>query len=421
MEVIMSCVDEIASIAECEWVDVKTELDKTDRTIYLHNSDRTTFKRCRRKWDFSSPFRKNLRTKVENHKPFWFGSAIHFAFEDYHGYNRFGSLNAAFDAYTESFNPADLPDDIDELKELGHNMLDHYGSWIFTLEDRFETVWIDGKPQVEVTFDLLFEDLTELAPDGIKIAYGGTFDRVVQDKDGKWYILDYKTAKVFDTAKLPTDQQISAYLWAAEQIYQREFEGFVYVQLHKSPPKPPKLLKNGKVSTAKLQRTTKMLYLRKLQEVYGYEDYLFKASEEELDYLLNLDKEYNENQNLEQFGDCGLLVSIVHRSQTHIENTYDHIIAEGKEMINPDLPIYPNFTKDCSWDCQFKDACLALEDVGDCSFYMDGYEQREEDNDDDVKPWRLNLYRQHPDKYPEEQYRFKTSNDLEEFILSTNE
>ena len=48
MEVIMSCVDEIASIAECEWVDVKTELDKTDRTIYLHNSDRTAFKRCRR-------------------------------------------------------------------------------------------------------------------------------------------------------------------------------------------------------------------------------------------------------------------------------------------------------------------------------------------------------------------------------------
>ena len=389
-------------------------------TIYLHNSDRTTFKRCRRKWDFSSPFRQNLRTKVENHKPFWFGSAIHFAFEDYHGYNKFGSLQAAFDAYVDSFNPADLPDDIDELKQLGHDILDHYGSWVFTLEDRFETVWIDGVPQVEVTFDLLFEDLSEIAPDGTNIAYGGTFDRVVQDKDGKWYILDYKTAKVFDTAKLPTDQQISAYLWAAEQIYEREFEGFVYVQLHKSPPKPPKQLKNGKLSTAKLQRTTKMLYLRKLQEVYGYEDYLFKASKEELDYLLNLDKEYNESQTLEQFGDCGLLVSVVHRSQTHIENTYDHIIAEGKEMLNPDIAIYPNFTKDCSWDCQFKDACLALEDIGDCSFYMDGYEKREEDNNADVKPWRLNLYRQHPDKYPEEQYRFKTSDDLGTFINNMN-
>ena len=52
---------------------------------------------------------------------------------------------------------------------------------------------------------------------------------------------------------------------------------------------------------------------------------------------------------------------------------------------------------------------------------MDLYENREEDNNDDIKPWRLNLYRQHPGKYPEEQYRFKTSNDLEGFILSTNE
>ena len=387
------------------------------KTIYLHNSDRTTFKRCRRKWDFSSPFRQNLRTRVENNKAFWFGSAIHFAFEDFHGYNRFGSLKAAFDAYVASFNPAELPDNIEELIQQGHDMLDHYGSWIFTLDEKFETVWIDGVPQVEITFDLLFEDLSEMAPDGTNIAYGGTFDRIVQDKDGRWYILDYKTAKVFDTAKLPTDQQISAYLWAAEQIYQREFEGFVYVQLHKTPPKSPKILKSGKVSTAKSQRTTKMLYLRKLQEVSGYEDYVFKASKEELDYLVDLDTEYTNNQTLEQFGDCGLLVSIVYRSQNHIEATYDHIIAEGKEMLNPDIAIYPNFTKDCSWDCSFKDACLSLEDIGDCEFYMDGYEKREEDNDNDIKPWRLNLYRQHPDKYPEEQYRFKVSDDLESFIF----
>ena len=386
------------------------------KTIYLHNSDRTTFKRCRRKWDFSSPFRQNLRTKVENNKAFWFGSAIHFAFEDFHGYNKFGSLKAAFDAYVGSFNPADLPDNIEDLIQQGYDMLDHYGSWIFTLDEKFQTVWIDGVPQVEVTFDLLFEDLTEIAPDGTHIAYGGTFDRIVQDKDGRWYILDYKTAKVFDTAKLPTDQQISAYLWAAEQIYQREFEGFVYVQLHKTPPKEPKILKNGKLSTAKNQRTTKMLYLRKLQEVYGYEDYIFKATNEELDYLVDLDSEYNSSQTLNQFGDCGLLVNIVTRSDNHIEMTYDHIIAEGKEMLNPDIAIYPNFTKDCSWDCSFKDACLSLEDIGDCEFYMDLYETREEDNDDDIKPWRLNLYRQHPDKYPEEQYRFKTSDDLEAFI-----
>ena len=77
MEVMSSCVDEISSL-EFEWIN--PEPNKIDKTIYLHNSDRTAFKRCRRKWDFSSPFRQNLRTRVENHKPFWFGSAFNSAF-----------------------------------------------------------------------------------------------------------------------------------------------------------------------------------------------------------------------------------------------------------------------------------------------------------------------------------------------------
>lgn len=385
------------------------------KTIYLHNSDRTTFKRCRRKWDFSSPFRQNLRTKVENHKPFWFGSAIHFAFEDYHGYRKHGNLYNAFQAYVDSFNPEDLPEGIDELLEDAKGMLGHYETWLPILEDKFKTVWIDGVPQVEINFDLVFEDLTSLAPLGTTISYGGTFDRIVEDADGNWYILDYKTAKVFDTSKLATDQQISAYLWAAEQIYNREFAGFVYLQISKNPPKPPKILKKGNVSVSKSQRTTPILYHETLIKVHG-EDYANVCSSEELDFLQSLEREFESSQTLESFGDCGIQVNIVTRTLTHIENTYDHMIAEGREMLNPNIEIYPNFTKDCSWDCQFKDACLAIEEIGDCSFYMDLYEKREEDNEDDVKLWRLNLYRLNPELYPEEQYRFKVSTDLDNFL-----
>lgn len=385
------------------------------KTVYLHNSDRTTFKRCRRKWDFSSPFRQNLRTKVENHKPFWFGSAIHFAFEDFHGYRKHGDLYNAFKAYVDSFNPDDLPDSIDEMVQDANDMLKHYESWLPVLDDKFKTVWIEGVPQVEINFSLVFEELTDLAPDNTMIAYGGTFDRIVEDQDGRWYILDYKTAKVFDTSKLPTDQQISAYLWAAEQIYDREFEGFVYLQINKNPPKPPKLLKKGTVSVSKSQRTTAILYRETLVTLYG-EDFENVCSDEELEFLRELETGFEATQTYNSFGDCGIQVNIVTRSTTHIENTYEHILAEGREMLNPNLEIYPNFTKDCSWDCQFKDACLSLEELNDCSFYMDLYEHREEDNHDDVKPWRLNLYRLNPELYPGEQYRFKVADDLETFI-----
>lgn len=55
--------------------------------IPIHNSDRGTFKLCRRRWDWSSPMRNNLMTDVEQsgvYMPFWFGSGIHWALKMYY-------------------------------------------------------------------------------------------------------------------------------------------------------------------------------------------------------------------------------------------------------------------------------------------------------------------------------------------------
>jgi len=55
--------------------------------IPIHTSDRETFKDCRRKWDWSSPARKNLVRKVKVHgviMHFWFGTGIHLALQKYY-------------------------------------------------------------------------------------------------------------------------------------------------------------------------------------------------------------------------------------------------------------------------------------------------------------------------------------------------
>src|SRR5215471_11175705 len=55
--------------------------------IPIHASDRGTFKRCRRKWDWSSPMRRNLQPNVEMMRPdknLWFGTGIHYALAQYY-------------------------------------------------------------------------------------------------------------------------------------------------------------------------------------------------------------------------------------------------------------------------------------------------------------------------------------------------
>jgi hypothetical protein len=47
------------------------------------------------------------------------------------------------------------------------------------------------------------------------------------------------------------------------------------------------------------------------------------------------------------------------------------IIAEVLEMLDPALPLYPNPTKDCSWDCPFKIPCLAMDDGSDYQYVLD--------------------------------------------------
>lgn len=55
--------------------------------IPIHASDRGTYKRCRRRWDWSSPARRNLVPKVALNgviMPLWFGTGIHYAMEKFY-------------------------------------------------------------------------------------------------------------------------------------------------------------------------------------------------------------------------------------------------------------------------------------------------------------------------------------------------
>ncbi len=323
-----------------------------DRVAVIRTSDRQTFKRCRRKWAFQSHLRMNL-DQIERPSYFWIGTGGHFALEDWHGYNYYGHPCEAFLAYRKACIAAakvgkiQTPDDMDEQTELCIGILENYLEWC-TNRDALETLWIDGEPQVEVKIRV---PLPIEPPEGYDlVVYQGTIDRVcVIDKD--YWIQDWKFYKSFQDGLLDFDQQMSAYSWIASTVYEEPIAGAMLHQFRKTLPVAPRILVSGKISTASDQLTTHGLYKHALIELYGTVDKSPRGNVRCLNELAA-----QEGFERDRF----IARERTHRTPSQLESEGTHILMEAADMLDPDLPLYPNATKDCSWDCQNLDVCLMM-------------------------------------------------------------
>jgi len=329
--------------------------------VNIRTSDRIAFKRCRRKWGFSSHLRLN-RTEDQARAPLWSGTGFHFAMEDFHGHNRFGDPRKAFMAYVAATQATPLkrvPEDLAEQIELVHGMIDYYLDWLST-RDHLKTFVYEGKPQVEVNFQIPIPlDPAYVEACGYsQVMYSGTIDRVVEDEYGRLWVLDYKTAKSFVTSHLDTDPQIGAYLWAGSVLYPgRPFAGFVYQQHLKKLVEPPKYLSSRRMfSTAKTQATTHKAYSKALKNLYGD---IKAAKPAEIEYLNFLATEESPDM------DAMIRRDWEFRNETQISAEGAKILMEAADMINPELPMYPNPTRDCAFDCSFKMSCIMMDDGSD--------------------------------------------------------
>lgn len=325
----------------------------------IRTSDRKSFKRCRRRWGFESGLKQNL-TMTDQPSYFWLGTGGHFALEDFHGYNYYGHPVEAFHAYVkaqEAFcarSRTNIPDDYREQTELGEGILDYYLTWL-RHRNPLKTYMVNGEPQVEVRIQLEIP-MEHLPPETRewgwdKVVYDATIDRVVEI-DGELWIVDYKFFQSFWTASLDYDQQMSAYIWAASCIYDRPIVGAIMHQFLKRVPSPPRLLASGRLSADKSQATTYYMYKDMVEELYGSVD---KAPSDIVRCLNGLAAKESEDR------DGFIWRSYTKRTPQQIEATGTKIIMEAGEMLNPDLPLYPNETKDCTWDCGFRDVCLMMD------------------------------------------------------------
>jgi hypothetical protein len=339
---------------------------KQERVAVIRTSDRINFRRCRRRWGWNSHLRGNIGPK-QNAAPLWMGSGFHFALEDCHGANHYGHPAEAFLAYKEATIRASrrdmtrLPADIQELTDLSVGMLKYYWDEWMISRDPLQTYFHNGVPQVEVNFRV--EVPWEAGRYGYdRVVYSGTLDRVSIDEHGQLWIVEYKTAKSIQTLHYANDSQVSTYCWAGNLLYGRPIAGVIYQQHRKDIPAAPKILASGRLSTDKRQLITHRSLRSYIKNIYGE---VRKAPQDYVDMLNWMATQ--EDMDSDKF----VRRDKIRRNLHQCEAEAVKILMEVEEMLNPDLPLYPNPDRTCAFMCPFNGACVSLDDGSDWEYELD--------------------------------------------------
>lgn len=327
----------------------------------LRTSDRLLFRRCRRLWGWMSHNRQSRVMKtLEDY--FWLGTGVHYALEDYHGLNFYGHPAKAFLAYSEATRAAGkLPGTWQENERLGIALMSYYAEHWLRNRNPLETFEVDGIPQCEVNGAI---DLGVKTWDGRRILYGFTMDRIVIDEYDRLWVAEYKTAKQIRLYHFDVDEQITSYCWAAWRLYQRPVAGVIYQQHRKSMPVLPKVLASGKVSTDSRQATSAAMYSKMLCDMYGTLD---RAPHDNIvcynKYVMG------EDEDRDRF----VVRHRIERNERQLLSFEEKIFMELEELTRPDLPLYPNPTKDCEFMCPMQAACVAMDDGSEWEGVLDAY------------------------------------------------
>jgi hypothetical protein len=249
------------------------------------------------------------------------------------------------------------------------------------------------------TFQVLAQELTFAIQISTKTGYTGTIDLVYLDNEGRVRFMDHKTTTSLDKYEknAAMDRQISRYWWALQQLQAgkgyikldgewrpvsetvfglqikgREIGPFTYNIVLKDYPVPPNFIKPDKktgkpnISKDKAQKTTYELYVKALLQAGlatetlegqidapGYEDFLTYLLETPKEFFRRVEVMRNQAEIDASIKEFFYTVKDLNQIRSVIENPKT---ATGEPV---DAPIYRNITADCSWDCPFRDVCVA--------------------------------------------------------------
>lgn len=332
----------------------------------IHISDVRTFRTCRRRWHWSSRLRENLESIVP-YPPFFTGKAIHAALEFY--YRDKDNFDATLQKYfeREERNLAKLgelwPGEVEKVREqisLIEGLMEHYILW----QEQDETKYADRNLEF---IDMEVDFSVPLMPD---VNYDGRLDGLVRHKEtGEYWIWEAKTTRTVEdlTTTLPNDEQSSMYLWAARQMYDFPIRGVLYNIMRKKTPMVPRTLQGGMLSKAKSIDTSTFYYRYCVREIFP------DWSDETIDEMYGDILEELREKDSKFF-----LRFPLYRTEDEIDMVVDYIRATAKEMLDPDIALYPSPGWMTCKMCTFRSPCLTMNSSGNYQALLNAeYQVRE--------------------------------------------
>jgi hypothetical protein len=387
----------------------------------LHTSESKSFRGCRRRWSWI--FRDFYYPTVTA-KPLEFGVAFHKAMEALYDPDTWNDREVAFSiakvvfkktveaqrkAFEINHGPLDpeVAADYTGRVVLGLGMLTYYYQKVLPVYDwgQFTPVRVEIKFEVPITSPqgeqlwckcdvcwrryVSFHKANPTKPTwpegsigvkivdeeykgshwkmwrGLPVTYGGRLDCLAQDQDGRYWIIDWKTAAQLTRDEtgnyLLTEDQITRYCWAL-WLLGIDVAGFIYAEIKKAVPSEPEPLKRpykGRLYSCNKQKAyDKDLFVKTVSEgdPGAYHDGLY---DEFIEYL--------ETEGATLFH----ARHQVHRNEEELRNAGLAVWQEATEMLNPDLQIYPNAGRFNCGGCAFIEPCLGTNRGEDVQYYLD--------------------------------------------------
>jgi hypothetical protein len=388
-----------------------TPQEATAQVKDISVTERGQFRSCRRRWKLQT------LDNLEPREPTWafaFGTGMHSVLEVLHAgamtKARVGKAHDALDTWaaeTELKLNEDGTDsnanlnDVFELRELGHTMIDNYVTFDKTAKIQLgDTLAIEGKflkgakkpkPKWDLTdgypedaMPMLHESGRILVPivdpDTHECLPGrpmlsGKIDLLTMRKSphAGLCVVDHKNYKQAPSDRgLDFDDQVTGYCYIVYRWLGLMPRSVIFNVLIKQAPKEPRLLANGDLSTAKDQLTTPDLYRAALKEAG-----LMKGgkvhSEKHAECMAGL---------LARGWDPFFRRYQPTRNEQELVSFERRLASEYADMAmvrdNPEMQ-YPNLSSYTCPGCSVKDICQAMEDGSDPEYIIETHYRVGED------------------------------------------
>lgn len=341
--------------------------------VFMRNSERSTFRRCRLKWHWSY----NVRLEPDRQKgALTFGTMIHEALAAYYppgrkrGPHPAGVFDKLYVAQEREFNQWDEEGNKVPARELGNAMLSAYVD-AYGADDHIEVLAPEMALQVDV-YD---------AQGRYVCTWVGRGDALYKDllrssrSQPRYGFLEHKTAKTIETELSVVSgygEQGLSYWWAGSIVLKDmglikdvdQIDHVLFNWLKKSlgsdkprndqghvlnKPKKEALLMACETNGLDVPRKATIDVLWQVLEAAGFDPTRYgevsKVQPSPLLHRYELDYGVKERQEINR--------------RIRMEAGEMARVRDGR------LPIYKNPTKDCKWDCPFHAACEVHEMGGD--------------------------------------------------------